>query len=492
MLKTRYSSILIILIILAIFTLIIPVSCASQYGTVQGKVVDRYGNPISGATIVIQDGECRPVGSVQSQSDGTYSYNQVPVEGGSGTFRIAATLDKDDVHLMENTAFFMIYPLKTTSQDVRFYSYPASGVGTLYGVVSSSKDMIEELDGVVYLNNGMYTIYEGNKYGQWSFTIPAGDYTIWAERNKNLTTYKSQNYTVHVPSDDNAYQLIYMPMKEQAPYHVQPTVQRNVVYGQVTQKNGQPLTGATVELCKYVTGGLEVVDSMKTNSSGDYCFYNVNVRSVSEKFIVKVSWELNGEVHEQSSAPFDVYYPNTIGKKHEHNIPVCMNVASNGNLNIRTSPQGARILVDGMDTGKLTPCEIQDIPAGKHTVTLTLDGYYNDTSDVTIQPDKILNMNRTLAINTGSITINVQPRDAKIYLNDKYAGTGSVSLPKAAAGKYDFKVVRDEYQEEAGSFDLIAGRQVEKSFEMVAVPSLSLTYISYLLSNMISSLASIL
>ncbi|CAJ37272.1 hypothetical protein RCIX2146 [Methanocella arvoryzae MRE50] len=444
-----------------------------------------------GVTVVIQDGECRPIGSVQSASDGSFCYNQVPIESGSGTFRIAAVMDKDGVHIQENTAFFMVYPLKTTTQDVRFYTYPSSGMGTLYGVITSDDYLIREVAGVVYIDNGMYTIYEGNAGGRWSFWLPAGNYVVWAETNKNLTTYKSQNYTVTVPTDDYGYLPIYLPLKEQAPYHIQPTVQRNIVYGHVTQKNGYPLSGATVELFRYVAGGSELVDSTKTNSTGDYCFYNVNARTVSEKFLVKISCELGGQLYEQSSAPFEVYYANTIGKKHEYYIPLSLNVASTGNLNVITTPTGARVHIDDIDTGKLTPCNLSDITVGRHTVTLILDGYYNDTSDVNIEPDKTLLLNRTMQISTGTITIDAMPADARIYLNDQYIGTGIVNIPRAPAGKYKYKIVRDEYQSETGSFDLIPGREVSKSFDMVAVPSLSLTYLSYLLNNMIKALASL-
>lgn len=492
MLKTRYYPILIILFIIVIFTFTIPVSYASQYGSIHGKVLDRHGNTISNVTIVIQDGECRPIGSTVSKADGSFYYDQVAVEGGSGTFRIYASIDNNDTHATAVTSFVMVYPLMVTTQDVTFFNYPSSGIGTLYGVISSNDNLIEEIDGVVYINNGMYTIYEGNKYGQWSFTLPAGNYVIWCEHNKNLTTYKSKNYSVYVPSDDYSYQLIYLPMKEQAAYHVQPGAQRNIVHGLVTQKNGQPLSGATVELYKYGDNGMELVDSTKSNSTGDYSFFNVNVRTVSEKYIVKATWVLNGETREQLSAPFDVYYANTVGKKHDYDIPVSMNVLSTGNLNIRTTPQGAHILIDGSDTGKLTPCTITDIIAGQHTVTLVLDGYYNNTSVVSIISEKTLNMNRTLEGNTGTIYLTAKPGDARIYLNDKYAGTGLVSLPKASAGSYAYKVVCDGYQDETGSFDLIPGRQVNKSFDMVAIPALNFIYISYLLNNMIGSLTSIL
>jgi len=491
MFKNNFRLLVFISIILIVFIFTIPVSSATQYGAIQGKVLDRYGYPLSGVTIDIQDGDCKLVGSTQSNADGNFNFNQVPVEGASGTFRIVGRLDKNDTHLTEYTSFVMVYPLQSTSKDVTFVSYPYSGIGTLYGVISSNKDLIEETGGVVYINDGIYTIYEGNKYDQWRFTLPSGDYVIWAENNKNLTTYKSQNYTVHVPSDDNAYQLIYFPMKEQTRYHVQPSVQKNTVYGQVLQKNKHPLADATVELFKYANNQFVSVYTTKTNSTGYYSFSDVNAGIVSEKFFVRVTMYVNGEAFEQSTTPFDVYYANTIGKPHDYNVPVTMTVVTTGNLNIITTPNGAHVYIDGADTGILTPCNISEVPIGQHDLTLVLDGYYDDTSEINIQREKTLDLNRSLSISTGSLYLAVQPSDAKIYLDGQLAGTGTLNLPRKPAGKYQYEIVLDGYQNESGSLEVIPGKLTNKTFELVAVPALNLIYIGYLLNNMISSIASI-
>ncbi len=494
MFKNKNRLFIIISIILFVFIFTIPVSSATQYGAIQGKVLDRYGYPLSGVTIDIQDGDCKLVGSTQSNADGNFNFNQVPIESNSGTFRIVARLDKNDTHLTEYTSFVMVYPLQSTSLDVTFSKYPSSGIGKLYGVVSSNKDIISETSGVVYINNGMYTIYDGNQYDTWSFILPIGDYIIWAEQNKNLTTYKSQNYSVHVNDDPNDpnYQPIYFPMKEQSHYHAQPVAQRNVVHGQVLQKNGQPLSGATVALGKlYNSSSMEPVGTSTTNTTGHYSFYDVPIQTVSEKFVVRVTMYVNGEAFEQSTTPFDVYYANTIGKPHDYNVPVTMTVVTTGNLNIITTPNGAHVYIDGADTGILTPCNISEVPIGQHDLTLVLDGYYDDTSEINIQREKTLDINRSLSISTGSLYLAVQPSDAKIYLDGQLAGTGTLNLPRKPAGKYQYEIVLDGYQNESGSLEVIPGKLTNKTFELVAVPALNLIYIGYLLNNMISSIASI-
>jgi hypothetical protein len=51
----------------------------------------------------------------------------------------------------------------------------------------------------------------------------------------------------------------------------------------------------------------------------------------------------------------------------------CANVTPPGIL-VATTPPGARILVDGRDSGFVTPCNL-DVSEGNHTVELVLEGY---------------------------------------------------------------------------------------------------------------------
>ena len=54
-----------------------------------------------------------------------------------------------------------------------------------------------------------------------------------------------------------------------------------------------------------------------------------------------------------------------------------------GTIRVTCTPEGAAIAVDGEDTGRTAPAEIE-LPAGEHTVTLTLAGYQpiSETVDV--------------------------------------------------------------------------------------------------------------
>lgn len=55
-----------------------------------------------------------------------------------------------------------------------------------------------------------------------------------------------------------------------------------------------------------------------------------------------------------------------------------------GSIDVRSTPEGARIYLDGSDTGKVTNSKLENINPGTHTVTLKLQGYNDYTTTVNI------------------------------------------------------------------------------------------------------------
>ncbi|MDQ3032389.1 MAG: PEGA domain-containing protein [Myxococcota bacterium] len=67
-----------------------------------------------------------------------------------------------------------------------------------------------------------------------------------------------------------------------------------------------------------------------------------------------------------------------------------------GTLRIVCTPPGASIVIDGEDTGRTAPAELQ-VPPGEHTITLTLEGHQPVTDTVTVAPGGIHELALTLA-----------------------------------------------------------------------------------------------
>ena len=65
----------------------------------------------------------------------------------------------------------------------------------------------------------------------------------------------------------------------------------------------------------------------------------------------------------------------------------CNPISDKGCIYFYTYPTGARIYLDGIDTGKTTPEYICDISVGTHTYKLTLDGYYDSSGSEMVYKD---------------------------------------------------------------------------------------------------------
>jgi serine/threonine-protein kinase len=115
---------------------------------------------------------------------------------------------------------------------------------------------------------------------------------------------------------------------------------------------------------------------------------------------------------------------------------------------ITSTPAGANILMDGKDTGKVTPAQISVDKPGNHTFTVRKQGYLDDTSTQNLQTGQVLRYGPALRAlgsaddikyggkfkkmfgggdmaNMGAIDIKTQPKGAQVAVNnrilDKYS-----------------------------------------------------------------------
>lgn len=105
-------------------------------------------------------------------------------------------------------------------------------------------------------------------------------------------------------------------------------------------------------------------------------------------------------------------------------------------LSVASTPAGAVILIDGKDTGKLTPSQFNFEAAGTHTVTLRRYDYLEESSSVRVEIGQTANVNPTLK-HLGN-TDEIRPasgRLKKVFDRSDTSGMGIVSIrtqPKGA------------------------------------------------------------
>ena len=152
----------------------------------------------------------------------------------------------------------------------------------------------------------------------------------------------------------------------------------------------------------------------------------------------KYTWRVSKELYLPESG-----FANLIagGEKQVMNVKMKPNF---GTLIISSSPEnGANVSMNGIETGKVTPCNIDRVPSGDHTLTLSRDMYETTTQHLTLAAGETkqvaVNMNPTFA----KVTIISEPV-ADIYINGqmKIKGTWQGRLNP---GVYTFEARLDKH-----------------------------------------------
>ena len=115
-----------------------------------------------------------------------------------------------------------------------------------------------------------------------------------------------------------------------------------------------------------------------------------------------------------------------------------------GTLQISSTPEnGAKVSLNGMPTGKTTPCKLEMVPAGEHTVKVSFDMYETTSQKITMIPGEtkpvVINMNPAFA----EVTLQSEPK-ADIYINGVFKANGSWQ-GRLTPAVYSFEAKLDKY-----------------------------------------------
>jgi hypothetical protein len=116
--------------------------------------------------------------------------------------------------------------------------------------------------------------------------------------------------------------------------------------------------------------------------------------------------------------------------------------AGTGDLQVRTDPPGARVVVDGQTRGT-SPVTVKDLAPGSHVVVLSNDlGSVNE--DVTIQPGATASLVVPMKTPQGApvsgwIAITA-PTELQVFENDRLLGTSRTERIMVAAGRHDIEI----------------------------------------------------
>ena len=127
-----------------------------------------------------------------------------------------------------------------------------------------------------------------------------------------------------------------------------------------------------------------------------------------------------------------------------------------GSISVKSSIAGAKIVLDGKQTGKQTPTTLTEIPSGKHTITLQMDKYAPRQQEVIVEDGQTANVSMTLDARFARITINTLD-GAEIYSNGKLMGKGHI-LEDMMEGYYDLEARLDHHKSVTKQIQVVAGQ----------------------------------
>ena len=113
------------------------------------------------------------------------------------------------------------------------------------------------------------------------------------------------------------------------------------------------------------------------------------------------------------------------GGEDSRTLAISVSVSS-GSLEIASSPSGASIYIDGVNTGSITPCTIAGLTPGSHTVKLSKTYYKNKSQSVTVVADSTAGVNWALTA-APSQTIVLQSTQDSYVLHSSPGSTHGVS-----------------------------------------------------------------
>jgi hypothetical protein len=108
-----------------------------------------------------------------------------------------------------------------------------------------------------------------------------------------------------------------------------------------------------------------------------------------------------------------------------------------GFLGVSSSPDGARVFLDGTPFGT-TPTRLGQVPAANHTILLVKDGYRNYTAEIRVRGAEALQVHADLQPlpTTGNLILDSDPPGASVRLNGTFKGISPLVLENVPAGPY--------------------------------------------------------
>ena len=158
--------------------------------------------------------------------------------------------------------------------------------------------------------------------------------------------------------------------------------------------------------------------------------------------------------------------------------------AFTGRLTVRSTPAGARVIIDGRDRGA-SPAAVSGLKQGEHRVRVLHDGYTTAERRVvlsTLQPSLALSVPLAKApvappavpkpasgqpakadaapktsAESGSLVLDSRPTGATVFVDGRPVGTTPLTMPEVKAGDHTVRFELEEHRSWAGAIKVVGG-----------------------------------
>ncbi|MFH0966113.1 MAG: PEGA domain-containing protein [Methanobacteriota archaeon] len=134
-----------------------------------------------------------------------------------------------------------------------------------------------------------------------------------------------------------------------------------------------------------------------------------------------------------------------------------------GTVHVDGEPVGMSITLDGITSGVVPSSgvlELPQIPIGGHSIGATMEGYQGKETPLTVFDGQISKVRIDLiAIGTGTLTVDSNPTNVQMYLDDVYKGITPVTLTRIPVGGHMVLLKLAGYQDWSSPVTVTAGGQ---------------------------------
>jgi hypothetical protein len=129
-----------------------------------------------------------------------------------------------------------------------------------------------------------------------------------------------------------------------------------------------------------------------------------------------------------------------------------------GNLRVTTSPEGARIIIDGEDSGSVTPHTLNRLSVNRrYDIGLRLSGYSaRSFQGVSVYDDSTVVLHHSFSKLTHPLTVESEPAGAAVYLDGRMIATAPTSLASVSQGEHDLELRLEGFHTERSRISIPA------------------------------------